>query len=70
VWARQWFCTQRLQDRHCKACGLSGAGLGADECIFAGEYDRNGLGLDRGGLRVAGIGNSAYELGAQAERFK
>jgi len=44
--------------------------LRAGENIAAGENDRNGLRLDRGGLRVAFVGNSADQLGTKAERFK
>jgi len=59
-----------LQNRQREAGCFAGAGLGANECVFAVKDDRDGLCLDRGGLGVAGIGNSAYELGTQAERFK
>ena len=70
VRARQRFCGQQLQNRQREAGRFAGAGLGANECVLAVKDDRDGLCLDRGGLGVAGIGNSAYELGTQAERFK
>jgi hypothetical protein len=44
--------------------------LRAGENIAAGENDRNGLSLNRSGLRVAFVGNSADQLGTKAERFK
>ncbi|MNE58482.1 hypothetical protein D3C80_1535150 [compost metagenome] len=42
------FQGQALQQRQGKTCGLAGAGLGGGHQVAAGQYGRNGLGLDRG----------------------
>jgi len=58
---------QALQDRQGKAGGLAGAGLRGGEQVAAGEYDGNGLRLDRRGNGVALFGDSAEQLGLEAE---
>ena len=42
-----------MQDRQGKGGGLAGAGLGDAQQVAAGHHARNGLRLDRGGVRVA-----------------
>jgi hypothetical protein len=59
-----------LQQRQGEARSLAGAGLGAGEHVAALQDDRDGLRLHRGGLRVTLIGNSADQLGTQAEAFE
>jgi hypothetical protein len=44
--------------------------LRTGQYIATFEDDRNGLRLNRRGLRVAFVGNSADKLGTKAERFK
>jgi len=56
-----------LQQRQSEAGGLAGAGLRGGKHIAAGQYEWNRLRLDRGGLRIALFGDSAQQLGAQAE---
>ena len=46
---------------------LAGAGLGAGEHVATGEHERDRLGLDRGGLGVALLGDGTEELGRQPE---
>jgi hypothetical protein len=58
---------QDVQDRQREAGGLAGAGLGGGEQVAAGEHQRNGLGLDRGGRGVAGFGNRLLDGGAERE---
>jgi hypothetical protein len=59
-----------LQQRQGEAGGLAGAGLRRAEQIAPGEDDRDGLRLDGGGFGVTLLGNSAGELGRQAEIFE
>jgi len=59
-----------LQDGKREARRLSGAGLGGAEQIAAGQHDRYRLYLNRGGLGVALLCDSAEQLGAQAESFE
>jgi len=56
-----------LEDRQGKSCGLAGAGLRGAEQVASREDDRDGLKLDRGGLGVALLRDSAEQLGAKAE---
>ncbi len=58
---------QALQDRQGEAGGLAGAGLRGGEQVAAGEHDGNGLRLDRRGDGVALLGDSAEQLGLEAE---
>jgi len=58
---------QALKDRQREAGSLAGAGLRGAEKIAAGEDDGDGLRLDRGGNGVALLGDSAEQLGRQAE---
>ena len=46
---------------------LAGAGLGAGEHVATGEHERDRLGLDGGGFRVALLGDGTEELGRQPE---
>ena len=61
---------QLVEDRQAEAGGLAGAGLGAAHDVLAGEDDRDGLLLDRGGGGVTGLGHGAEELRPQAELRK
>jgi len=56
-----------LQHRQREACRLAGAGLCGAEQIATREYDRDCLRLDGGGLGIALLGDSAEQLGRQAE---
>jgi hypothetical protein len=58
---------KKLKDRQREAGGLAGSGLRGTEKIFAGENDGDGLRLDGGGDGVALLGDSAEQLGRQAE---
>jgi hypothetical protein len=59
-----------LENRQSKAGSLAGTGLGAAHDIAAGEDERNGLLLDRGGCGVAGLGDGTQQLRPQAELFE
>jgi hypothetical protein len=59
-----------LEQRQSKAGGLAGAGLRGAEQVAACEDDGNSLELDRGGLGIALLRNSAEQLGPEAEGFK
>ena len=48
---------QLVDHRQDKARGLAGAGLGAAEHVTAALDERDRLFLDRGGDRIAGVGN-------------
>ena len=56
-----------MQQRQGKAGGLAGAGLRGAEKIAASQDDGYGLQLDGGGFGVALLGNSAEQLGREAE---
>jgi hypothetical protein len=56
-----------LKNRQSKAGGLAGAGLRGAEQVASGEDDGNGLKLDRGGLGIALLRDSAEQLGSEAE---
>ena len=56
-----------LEDGQDEGGRLAGARLGACEDVAAGEDERDGLGLDGGGLGVALVRDSAEELGRQPE---
>ena len=58
---------EQLQHGQREAGGLAGAGLGGAEQIAAREHHGNGLRLDGGGFGIALLGNSAEQLGRQAE---
>ena len=64
------FVGQHVQNRQSETCRLAGAGLGADDDVVTIQDNRDGLCLYRRGLGVTGIGDSADELGSQAEGFK
>ena len=70
--AKRWRCggRQPLQQRQREAGGLAGAGLRGAEQVAPGEHDGDGLRLDGGGFGVALLGDSAEQLGRQAEAFK
>ncbi len=59
-----------LQQRQRESSGLAGAGLSGAKQIATREDDRNRLRLNRGGLGVALLCDSAQQLGAQAETFE
>ena len=50
--------------------GLAGAGLGGGEDVAALEDERDGRRLDRGGGRIAFLGDGAEEIGREAERVE
>ena len=58
---------QDLEEGKREAGGLAGAGLRGAEQVFAGEHDGNGLRLDRRGLRIALVRDSAEQLGLEPE---
>ncbi len=58
---------QERQHRQGEGGGLAGAGLGDAEHVAAGEHMRDGLGLDRRRLGVAGRGDGLEDLVAQSE---
>jgi hypothetical protein len=65
--ARVFLSGQPLQKRQGEAGGLAGAGLRGAEKVASCEDDGNGLGLNRGGLGIALLGNCAEQLGREAE---
>jgi hypothetical protein len=56
-----------LQDRQHETGGLAGSRLRGAEQVAACEDYRDGLRLDRGGNGVTLLGDSAEQLGRQAE---
>jgi len=56
-----------MQHRKREAGGLAGPGLRGAEKVLAGENYGDGLRLDRGGNGVTLLGDSAEQLGRQAE---
>jgi hypothetical protein len=58
---------KKLEDRQREAGGLAGPGLRGAEKVLAGENYGDGLRLDRGGNGVTLLGDSAEQLGRQAE---
>ena len=61
---------QALEHRQHEGGRLAGPRLGAREDVAAGEDERDGLCLDRGGFRVALVGDGTEELGRQPERIE
>ena len=61
---------QPVKNRQREARGLAGTGLGGAQQVFAGEDDGDGLRLDGGGNGVTLLGDSAEQLGRQAEFCK
>ena len=61
---------QQLQHRERKACCFSGARLRASEYIFASQYQRYGLLLNRGSLVVALFFYCLQKFSREAEIFK
>ena len=61
---------QPLEHRQDEGGGLAGPGLGAREDVASSEDEGDGLGLDRGGFRVALVGDGAEELGRQPETIE
>src|SRR5688572_12514184 len=59
-----------VEDGEAEAGGLAGPGLGAAHDVEAGEDDRNGLLLNRGGGGVAGFGHGPEDFRPQAELRK
>jgi len=59
-----------LQDGQGEARRLAGAGLGGAQKVAPGKDDGDGLRLDGGGFGVTLLGNSAEQLGRQAEICK
>ena len=62
--------TQVLQQRQAEGGGLAGAGLGAGQQIVAGQHQRDGLLLDRGGGFVALLGQGTQQEGRKAQGFE
>jgi len=58
---------QDLEEGEREAGGLAGPGLRGAEKVLAGENYGDGLRLDRGGNGVTLLGDSAEQLGRQAE---
>ena len=58
---------EQLQHGQHEGGRLAGAGLGAGEHVATGEHERDRLGLDGGGFRVALLGDGTEELGRQPE---
>jgi hypothetical protein len=58
---------QDLEEGKGESRGLAGAGLGSAQQVFTSEDDGDGLRLDRGGCGVALLGDSAEQLGLEAE---
>ena len=67
LWARG---VQALEHRQDERGRLAGPRLGAGEHVASGEDERDGLCLDRGGFRVALVGDGAKELGRQPETIE
>jgi hypothetical protein len=61
------FGAEDLQQRQREAGGLARAGLRGAEQVFAGEDNRDGLRLDRGGLCIALLRDGAEQLGLEPE---
>jgi len=61
------FLLEELKDRQREPGGLAGPGLRGAEKVLAGENYGDGLRLDRGGNGVTLLGDSAEQLGRQAE---
>ena len=61
---------EALEHRQHEGGRLAGAGLGAGEHVATGEDERDRLGLDGGGFRVALVGDGAEELGRQPESIE
>ena len=61
---------EALEHRQHEGGRLAGAGLGAGEDVAAVEDERDRLGLDGGGFRVALLGDGAEELGRQPEMIE
>ena len=58
---------EQLQHGQHEGSRLAGARLGAGEHVATGEDERDRLGLDGGGFRVALLGDGTEELGRQPE---
>ena len=58
---------EALQHRQHERGRLAGARLGAGHEVAAGEDERDGLGLDRGGFGVALVGDGVEQLGREPE---
>jgi len=68
--ARVGLLVEDLEERQREAGGLAGAGLGSAQKVFAGEYDGDGLRLDRRRCGVALLGNSLEQFGLEPEGVK
>jgi hypothetical protein len=58
---------QQVQQGQRESGGLAGTGLGACKQVAAAQYLRDGLGLDRRGRGIAGIGNGTQNGLSQPE---
>ncbi len=61
---------EALEQRQAERGGLAGAGLRDAEDVAARKHQRNGLGLDRGGIDIVFGGKSALKRLGHAERGK
>ena len=61
---------QALQDWQHEGRCLAGARLGTGKQVRTGEHDRDGLALNRSGLGISGVGDSAHKRIGQTEVFK
>src|SRR5690606_19904754 len=61
---------QVMQDRQGETGGLSRSGLGGGQQVAAFQNAGDGLGLDRGGMVIAGVADGAQQRFRQAERGK
>ena len=64
------WCRSRSRIGQDEGGGLAGPGLGGGEDVAAGEDERDGGCLDRGGGLVALLGDDLEEIGRQAERVE
>jgi len=58
---------KELQERQREASSLAGAGLSGAQQVFAGQYNGDGLRLDRRGYGVALVRDCAEQLGLEPE---
>ena len=67
---RLWRGAQVLQQGQDEGGSLAGTGLGAGQQVVAGQDQRDGLLLDRGGGLVALLGQGTQQEGRKAQGFE